>query len=67
MKNSAYFKAKITILTEKKLKNMKFFCQILENPFQASCRKIISVLQMYADTGFRAPEQFNQLNPMFAD
>jgi hypothetical protein len=25
------------------------------------------VLQKYADTGFGAPDGFNQLNPMFAD
>ena len=51
----------------KKLKKMNFLYQILENPLQPSCRKIISVLQMYADTGFGAPDAFVQLNPMFAD
>ena len=51
----------------KKLKKMNFLYQILENSLQPSCRKIISVLQMYADTGFGAPDAFVQLNPMFAD
>jgi len=46
---------------------MKFFCQIIEIQRQASCRKIKSVLQMYADTGFGASCLFIQLNPMFAD
>ena len=51
----------------KKLKKMNFLYQILENLLQPSCRKIISVLQMYADTGLRAPDAFVQLNSMFAD